>query len=163
MIITVIIQAGDHWDYPPTLTLSFFKMARIVLICFFLLLWKKNDQKQLGQERTYLPYRLSFIIREEQGRNVESGTEAEPIEEHCLGAHPHPHGFVQPTILYSLDLPAQDWTDHSVLCPSTLISNWENTLYTQAHRPTQWGQFNQGSLLPGVSNWQLVLIPPGSF
>lgn len=77
----------------------------IALICFSIAV-KKHDQKQLGQERAYLPYGLSFITREEQGRHTESGTEAEPVEEHCLGACPP--WLVQPTSLYSLHPPAQD-------------------------------------------------------
>lgn len=42
---------------------------------------KHHDQKQLAEEKAYLPY---TSISKEQGRNLKAGTEEEAMEEHCL-------------------------------------------------------------------------------
>ena len=51
---------------------------------------KHHNQKQVGEERAYLAYTSTsqFITKEvrkgTQGRSLNSGTDAETMEEHCL-------------------------------------------------------------------------------
>jgi hypothetical protein len=39
-----------------------------------------TEHEPFGEEGGYLAYRLQFIIKESQGRNLEAGTEAEVVE-----------------------------------------------------------------------------------
>ena len=61
-----------------------------------------------------------------EGRNLEAGTEAEIIAEHCL--LDYILWFTQPAFLYNPEHLPRNGTAHSGLCPPTSIINQENIL-----------------------------------
>jgi hypothetical protein len=68
---------------------------------------KNTNQTQLGQERVCLAYWLQSTMEESRGRNLEAGTEAETIEEHCLLACFS--WLAQPALFHNSVPPAQRW------------------------------------------------------
>lgn len=56
----------------------------LILVRLSIAMIKHHDQKCLGEERLFSSYCLQFIIQENQGRNLETGPEAESMEEHWL-------------------------------------------------------------------------------
>lgn len=121
----------------------------LILVRLSIAMIKHHDQKCLGEERLFSSYCLQFIIQENQGRNLETGPEAESMEEHwLLTCSPR---LLQPVFLYHLGPPAWAW----------LLLQW--IPHTHACRPLSESCFLKwDSLFPNGSGLCETDIKPAS-